>query len=100
MRAMSGRPSGSGFGACRGSTRGTRGKRGRGGDGALAVARALARRERVRIAVIAERPAQHAARAQADKRVAPDALALLGRLEQEGRLTGGQLAELEERRDR
>ena len=41
--------------------------------------------ERVRVAGIAERPAQHLARAEADERVAPDA-ALVGRLEQERRV--------------
>ena len=51
----------------------------------LAVARDLGRRERVGVAAVGERPAQHAARLVADERPAPDALALLGRLEQERR---------------
>ena len=46
--------------------------------------RQLLRGQRVRIAGIAERPAQHLARAEADERVAADA-ALVGRLEQERR---------------
>ncbi len=49
------------------------------------------------IAGVAERPAQHLARADADERVAPEA-ALLGRLEQERGMAG--LAELQERRHR
>jgi hypothetical protein len=50
----------------------------------------------VGIAVVAERPADDLARVVADERVAAEALALLGRLEQERRVVA---AELEERRD-
>ncbi len=53
--------------------------------------------DRVRVAVVAERPAHDLARPEADERVAADALALLGRLEQERRAGAAQL---EERRDR
>ena len=66
----------------------------------LPVAADLARRDLVRVAVVAERPPHDGARAHADERVAPDALALLGGLEQErGRLRLGP-AQLEERGDR
>ena len=54
--------------------------------------------ERVGITAVAERPAQHRARAKADERLAPDALALLGGLEQERRLAGRERAQLQEGR--
>ena len=56
----------------------------------------LVRGERVRVTVVAERPAEHTARPEADERVAADA-ALVGRFEQERR---SRLAELQERGDR
>ena len=66
----------------------------------LAVAADLARGELVGVALVAQRPAHDGTWAQADERVAPDALALLGRLEQEGGRGGVGAAQLEERRDR
>ena len=60
-------------------------------------ARDLLGRERVGVAAVAQRPAQHLARAHADERVAPDALALLGRLEQERRELRVAAAQLQER---
>ncbi len=73
------------------------GERRQAGRRRLAVARDLGGGDRVRIAAVGEAPAQHAARLVADERPAPDALALLGRLEQERRPAPAQL---QERRDR
>ena len=64
----------------------------------LAEARDLGRRERVRVAALGQRPAQHLARLVADERPAADALALLGRLEQERRAGAAQLQERADRR--
>ena len=58
------------------------------------------RSDRVRVASVGERPAEHRARAEPDERPAPHALALVGGLEQERRLAGRELAELQERRHR
>ena len=70
------------------------------GQRRLPVAADLARGDPVRVALVAERPAHDGPRAHADERVAPDALALLGGLQQErGRLRLGP-AQLEERGDR
>src|SRR6201999_355485 len=67
--------------------------------GSLADARDLLGRELVWVAPIAQRPAQHAARSDADERVAAHALSLLGGLQQEGRLFGRELTQLQEGRD-
>ena len=72
------------------------GERRQAGDRRLAVALDLGGRERVGVAAVGERPAHDAARPVADERPAPDALALLGGLEQEG---GPGAAQLEERGD-
>ncbi len=56
--------------------------------------------ERVRVAGVAERPAQHVAGPEADERPAPDPLALLGGLQQERGAGGIGFAQLQERRDR
>ena len=66
-------------------------------DRRLPVLRDLGRRDRVRVAAVGQRPAQHLARLVADERPAADALALLGRLEQEG---GAGAAQLQEGADR
>ena len=52
--------------------------------------------ERVGVAAVGEAPAHDLARLEADERPAPDALALLGGLEQEG---GAAAAQLEKGRD-
>jgi hypothetical protein len=78
---------------------GAAGERGSAGEGRLAQRRG-APGDGVRVARIAQRPAHHLARAHADERVAPDALALLGGLQQEGRVLRPPAAELQERRDR
>jgi hypothetical protein len=54
--------------------------------------------ERVRVAAVAERPAQHAARLVADERPAADGLPLLRRLQQEGGAGASQLEERGHRR--
>ncbi len=70
----------------------------------LAVARDLLGRERVRIGrLVTEGPAHDLARAHADEAVAPDLLAALGGLEQEGGSSTPPTlapAQLQERRDR
>ena len=58
----------------------------------------LGRRQRVRVAAVGQAPAHHLARLVADERPAADALALLGRLEQEGRAGAAQLQERADRR--
>src|SRR6185436_16994310 len=66
--------------------------------GRLAEAGDLGRRERVRVAAVGQVPADDAARLVADERPAADALALLGRLEQERRAGPAQLQERADRR--
>jgi hypothetical protein len=66
-------------------------------DRRLAVLGDLGRGQRVGVAAVGQRPAQHLARLVADERPAADALALLGRLEQE---RGPGAAQLQERADR
>jgi hypothetical protein len=103
MSAMSGQPDGSGFGSperldrahavvAEEADRAARERR-QVGQRRLAVARDLRGRERVGVAPVRERPAQDAARLVADERPAPDPLALLGRLEQEGGPRPPQLEE-------
>ena len=75
---------------------GAAGERRQAGDRRLAVALDLVRRQRVRVAPVGEHPAHDAPRPVADERPAADALALLGRLEQEG---GAGAAQLQERGD-
>ena len=69
-------------------------------DRRLVEARDVLRRERVGVAAVGERPAQHRAGTKADERPAPDALTLVGGLEQERRLSRRQLAQLQEGRHR
>ena len=76
------------------------GERRRVGHRRLAEAGDVLGRERVRIAAVAERPAQHRARAKADERPAPHPLTLLGGLEQERGLARRERAQLQERRHR
>ena len=107
---MSGSPSGSGLGVAERLDRAhevvaeeahrAAGERRRVGHRRLVEAGDALGRERVGIAAVGQRPAQHRARAEADERPAPDALALLGGLEQERRLAGRERAQLQERRDR
>jgi hypothetical protein len=62
------------------------------------VTRDLVGRERVGVGgLVAERPAHDLARAHPDERVAPDLLAALGGLEQEGRELRLAAAQLQER---
>ena len=63
------------------------------GQRRLALALHLGGGERVRVAAVGEAPAHDPARPVADERPAPDALALLGRLEQERRARAAQLQE-------
>ena len=95
MSARSGSPSASGFGlaerldgahevVAEEADRAARERR-HVGQRRLRVALDLRLGDRVRIAAVAQRPAQHLARAHADERVAAHALALLGRFEQERR---------------
>ena len=69
------------------------------GQRRLRVALDLRLGDRVRVAAVAQRPAQHLARAHADERVAAHPLALLGGLQQERRGLRIPAAQLEERRD-
>ena len=69
-------------------------------DGRLLPAPGQLLGEAVGVAAIPERPAQDLPGRKPDEAVAAKALALLGGLEQERRLTGGQRTELEEGRDR
>ncbi len=68
-------------------------------DRRLLEARDVLRGERIRVAAVGERPAEHGARAKADERPAPDALALICGLEQKRGLARRQRAQLQERRD-
>ena len=68
---------------------GAAGERRHVGERRLAVARDLLGGDRVRIALVAQRPAHDLARAQPDEAVAPDPLALLGGLQQERRVLAG-----------
>ena len=110
MSAMSGRPTGSGFGLAErldgadevvaeeadraaGERRHVRPRR-------LAERAGLVGGELVRVGgLVAERPAHDLARAHADERVAPELLAALGGLEQERGELRLAAAELQERRD-
>jgi hypothetical protein len=65
----------------------------------LAVARDLLGGDRVRIALVAQRPADDLARPQPQEAVAPHALALLGGLQQECRELRVEPAQLQEGRD-
>ena len=76
-------------------------REGRGvGERRLAEGADLGRGQRVGVAAVAQRPAHDLARAHADEAEAPDALALLGGLEQEGGELRVAPAQLEERADR
>ncbi len=79
---------------------GTAGERRQIGQRRLRPAPDLRGGQRIRVARVAERPAQHRPRPDPDEAVAPDALPLLGRLQEERRLVRGAGAQLEERRDR
>jgi hypothetical protein len=68
--------------------------------GRLAEAPDLVGGQRVRVAAVGQRPAHDLARLVADERPAADALALLGRLEQERGAGGIRIPELEEDGDR
>ena len=68
------------------------------GERRLAVLGDLGGGDRVRVAAVGEAPAHDLARLDADERPAPDALALLGRLEQERRAGAAQLQERGDRR--
>ena len=70
------------------------------GEGRLAEGADLGGGQRVGIAAVAQRPAHDLARAHADEAEAPDPLALLGGLEQEGGVLRVAPAQLEEGADR
>jgi hypothetical protein len=76
------------------------GERRRLGERRLAESADLGGSQRVGVAGVAERPAHDLARAHADEAEAPDALPLLGGLQEEGWELGIAPAELEERADR
>jgi hypothetical protein len=76
------------------------GERRRVGERGLAERTDLLLGQRVWVAAVAQRPAHDLARAHADEAEAPDALALLGRLQQEGRELRVAAAQLQERADR
>jgi hypothetical protein len=77
---------------------GAAGERDRLLGGRLSEAPDLVRRQGVRVAAVGQRPAHHLARLVADERPAPDALPLLGGLEQECRAGAAELEEGGDRR--
>ena len=103
ISAMSGRPSTSGLGSGRRSTARTQSKPknptappangGRPAIFAWRTADTASPRDRVRVAALAQAPADDLLRAPADERPAADLLALLGGLQQEGGAVAAQLQE-------